>query len=202
MIDSIAELARHYFDRPARASQPRNDGFEDPFAAREEWLFPGEALRDLALLHERYAEWGRLYTAAQLSQGEWAMFSEPGWHGWALSKGEVPFWVKERFLWSLAVPFLDYVKGWNPGEEMPHGFFMLWHLVLPHEPLERSVGQVALESLEMILSIDDERCQMYALHGLNHLDHPDRAKVVQAWMDRERNRVDPWVTQCRDGEAM
>ena len=71
-----------------------------------------------------------------------------------------------------------------------------------------SVGPSAtsdrLACLEEILAMDDERCQAYALHGLNHLDHPQRPTVVQRWIEAHRNRGwnMVWVEKCRDGTAM
>lgn len=82
---------------------------------------------------------------------------------------------------------------------------MLWDMVLPAK-MGDDMKQVAMECLQQILALPDQWCQGAALHGLNHLDHPERLAVVQAWMDAHLDEKERWnwrwVGGCRDGEAM
>lgn len=74
------------------------------------------------------------------------------------------------------------------------------------EPDEQKVADAMLETLTQILQFDDGRCQYYALHGLNHLQHPRGAAVVQDFIDANRHDWDEenlaYAEACRDGEAM
>lgn len=74
------------------------------------------------------------------------------------------------------------------------------------EPSEQQIMDAMLETLTRILNLDDERCQDCALHGLNHLNHPQRAQTVQNFIDLHRSAWDEealsWLESCRDGKAM
>ena len=87
---------------------------------------------------------------------------------------------------------------------MPHGWEMLWDMVFGPGQMPDETADIFLASLEEILSINDKRCQAAALHGLNHLDHPRRPAVVQAWINAHRHEGwnISWLEACRDGKAM
>ncbi len=74
------------------------------------------------------------------------------------------------------------------------------------EASEQQVMTVMLETLTKILYLDEERCEIYALHGLNHLNHPQRAQTVQQFIDLHREELDEkgliWLEGCRDGKLM
>ena len=63
-----------------------------------------------------------------------------------------------------------------------------------------------LEILVKILALNEGRCEQFALHGLGHLIHPQKAVVVQKFIDDNRNNFDEdgiaWLEQCRDGTVM
>ena len=133
------------------------------------------------------------------------MFSSPSDWNDLLFDERLPFDLRARAMRALVVPYRDYVKGWNPNEAMPHGWEMLWDLVLGYKnPGE--LADVALDCLKEILAMDDDRCQEYALHGLGHLAHHDRPNVVQEWMDKHRHEAAmwrwEWVEQCREGTVL
>ena len=212
LSEPVERWAEYYFGPPASPDTLTWEPYEGDAAylcdiGSEENLdeagLGAIVLRRCAELHERYAEWTPRYSAAQLSQGLWAMFSSPSDWNDLLFDDRLPFDLRARAMRALVVPYRDYVKGWNPNEAMPHGWEMLWDLILKHKsPID--LADVALGCLEEILAMDDERCQAYALHGLNHLDHPQRPAVVQRWIDAHRNRGwnVVWVEKCRDGTAM
>ena len=195
LAQPVERWTEWFFARPASPDGPDSA----PFDAESDWLDESDSplaeeatsgvviLERVSELHERYAECAGTYSAAQLSQGLWAMFSFPCYLGALLSEDDLPLSLRARALRSLIVPYRVYVKGWNPDEAMPHGWDMLWDLVLSYKKVPRDVADVALECLREILSLDDLRCQAAALHGLNHLDHPDRAATVQRW-DRRAPR--------------
>ena len=74
------------------------------------------------------------------------------------------------------------------------------------EPDEARVADAMLDTLTQILYLEEQRCVYYALHGLNHLEHPRGAAVVQAFIDRHKSEWTPeglaYVESCRDGTAM
>lgn len=74
------------------------------------------------------------------------------------------------------------------------------------EPAQQSVADAMLETLTQILYLEDARCQQYALHGLNHLEHPRGAAIVQGFIDRHKSEWSAaglaWVQSCRDATAM
>lgn len=73
-------------------------------------------------------------------------------------------------------------------------------------PTEHQVMDAMFEILTKILYLDDQRCESYALHGLNHLPHPQRSATVQKFIDSRAHEWDEqtlgWVENCRDGKAM
>jgi hypothetical protein len=83
------------------------------------------------------------------------------------------------------------------------------HIEIGFEDLEESEQQVIdemLETLTKILYLDETRCEQYALHGLNHLQHPKRFQTVQQFIDIYSDNWDEetltWLESCRDGNAM
>lgn len=71
-------------------------------------------------------------------------------------------------------------------------------------PEHKAIQQAMFETLCAILEIDSYECQMAALHGLNHVAHPETEKAIQAYLKRHPN-LDPGSTEyaltCAKGEA-
>ena len=67
------------------------------------------------------------------------------------------------------------------------------------------LGQM-LATLTKILALEEDRCEQYALHGLGHLHHPQRAAVVQKFIDEHADEWPEdalaWIKECRDGTVM
>ncbi len=212
LTQPVEAWAERYFDHPTAGRAART--WRERFDSSCEGLgrFEGDLsepplvvlLTRVAELHERYAEWTARYTAEGLNQGLWAMFSYPGYFGTAMADEAAAFELRARAMRSLVVPYRVYVKGWNPDEAMPNGWWMLWDLLSSLDAPRGGMAGVALECLEEILAIPDRRCQEAALHGLSHLEHRDRPAVVQAWIDRHGGEGWDlrWLESCRDGEAM
>jgi hypothetical protein len=74
------------------------------------------------------------------------------------------------------------------------------------EDSEKRVPDAMFETLRAILTLDDSRCQSYALRGFGHLKHPGGVNVVQRFIDQHRDEWDTgtlaWVESCRDGTVM
>jgi hypothetical protein len=66
--------------------------------------------------------------------------------------------------------------------------------------------EVMFETLNRILEVPDARTQMFALHGLGHLRHPDVKETVQRFIDDHKSKFTDeerkWIEECRDGTVM
>lgn len=71
---------------------------------------------------------------------------------------------------------------------------------------ERAILNQMLTTLTEILALGEVRCEQYALHGLGHLPHPERAQTVQKFIDENAdnrtNEALEWMKRCRDGTVM
>lgn len=71
---------------------------------------------------------------------------------------------------------------------------------------ERSMLNQMLATLTKILDLGGDRCEQYALRGLGRLPHPQRAAVVQKFIDENADDWPEaglnWLKQCRDGTMM
>lgn len=98
---------------------------------------------------------------------------------------------------TLAIPFLT-----PEDDPMENGYFMWWDCIVSHVE-DRSFKDTCLEVLSELVTHTDERVSCAALHGLGHLQHPDRPTVVDAYIRRVPEAADdPWVLECRNGTVM
>ena len=75
---------------------------------------------------------------------------------------------------------------------------------------ERSKNHTAIqeamhETLVRILRLDSKECQMAALHGLNHVYHPDTEKVINRYMSENTHLSEEdkkFALACSKGEMM
>jgi hypothetical protein len=51
---------------------------------------------------------------------------------------------------------------------------------------DRRIQDAMFSTLVRILALDSEICQLAALHGLNHLDHPDTEKAIKDFIKKNR----------------
>lgn len=69
---------------------------------------------------------------------------------------------------------------------------------------DRVVEEVFL-ALEKILFIDSLDCQGAALHGLGHLDHPDKESLINKYLSKHED-LDPeirrYATSCIGGNVL
>ncbi|RYG32602.1 hypothetical protein EON81_20240 [bacterium] len=208
-IEAWAEL---FLNRYLESSIPGWDALADELlplwdACELHGLAPQEGgdlfLRRLTEFHLRYADWGVIYPARNLNFGVWRMFGDPCWYRNVFQSGEIPFAQIEPVYRSLVVPYRDYVQHLPEDEPIDNGLYMLWHMLLAHQHFAPRIENLCLEILEEILAIQDGRCQWAALHGLNHLEHPDRPSVVQRYIDRYGTPESLSALEAiRDGEAM
>jgi hypothetical protein len=151
----------------------------------------------------------RRYSPSQLEQGFWAMWS-PVVHGGlvdAIWSPSVPWESRERLIRSMVHVF----KGLFVSEPLETASYMWWDMIASQ--LERGpsgasavadapkVRSVMFEVVCEILEIEAETCQRAALHGLNHLRHPNTPEVIRKWLDKWLDRhptLDPKLRAYAD----
>lgn len=131
--------------------------------------------------------------------------------------------LRLQALEAMAIPYEDVYR-FIAEDFVGSAFFMWWEAVIgcfrgaydrpavkgdyqAETPEEIAERDAIMDTLERILAIDSLDCQLAACHGLNHLSHPRRAEVVEAFIKTyAADGGDPdtlrWLYTCRDGEAM
>jgi hypothetical protein len=215
---NFEEFEHFFFDR--RVVKPSEGTFIDAFCPGISSFAsssPAKTVELLKLVMSDFKRIGNRYSLEQIDQGVWALFGpfiEVQEHLWM---DRVSLGLRQRCIRAMAVPYRDFVCG-HPVEQMENCFDMWWDLVahdfwaqigLSPSTLNddnRAMLNAMFETLCEILALPDSRCQQYALHGLGHLRHPDVTKVVQKFMDENRNDLAPealaWIEGCRDGNIM
>ncbi len=68
-----------------------------------------------------------------------------------------------------------------------HACFMWWDELREwdhQEDRDPRSKEAILTALELILNLPSRDCQMSALHGLGHLRHPDKEKIIRGYVQR------------------
>jgi hypothetical protein len=197
---TVEEFARFWFDHEVAPSAVAPSA-DEPSA----WYDGGvEITFDPAHHAENFAQLFsapqrlRQHTPSQLEEGFWAMWS-PVVHGGlvdAFWSPSVPWESREHLIRSMVHLF----KGLFVSEPLETASYMWWDMIA--SPLERGtssasavadapkVCSVMFDVVCEILKIEAEPCQRAALHGLNHLRHPDTATVTRSWLN-QRPALDP-----------
>jgi hypothetical protein len=153
------------------------------------------------------------FAASQINQGLWMLLGERVNFGEYLVETTIPLDSRLQCLSAMKDVYSGYVAGFSgPVENV---FLMWWHLIIASagwgENLivndeDQHLRSQAFTVLTEILAIPDPVCQRCALHGLGHLGHPERPRVVDEWLTENRPLLTPdttaWVEQCRDGSVM
>lgn len=189
------EFVRFWFDHEIdpRAVGPRADPTYAWYGEGVEIAFDpvrhAENFVELLSCPERL----RGYSTSQLEEGFWAMWSPlvtgalPRAVIWSAT---VPWTLRERVIRSMVQLF----EGLFATEPLETASYMWWDMIaFPLEnpaasdanrfPDAASVHAVIFDVVREILQIEAEPCQKAALHGLNHLRHPDGPNVVRKWLD-------------------
>ena len=156
----------------------------------------------------------RKYDSATLEQGYWAMFGG-GFEGnlpdliW---NREIGLNLKVTMIRSMYFLYED-VFATAPRSEAS---FMWWdEIAYDIHPLELAdpenntehyaIREAMFETLEKILMIDSWHCQEAALHGFNHVQHPETATVVQQFIDENpglTNDQIKYAVSCANGLSL
>jgi|AGTN01.2.fsa_nt_gi hypothetical protein len=72
--------------------------------------------------------------------------------------------------------------------------------------VEKELLDGIFDVLLQILDIDNHYCQISALHGIAHSDHPKRRATVEAYIEKYADVIPhdelPWVKACADGKVI
>ncbi|WP_377301174.1 hypothetical protein [Piscinibacterium candidicorallinum] len=134
----------------------------------------------------------------QLESGFWAI------HGGAFNAAAshltfeqgIPFEVRESFVRSMYHLYADLFAD-HPLDSAPYmwwdSFAYDWHAggrVRERGGEDLLMQEVMWETLQRILALPQEHCQMAALHGLNHLHHPDTTSLINVFLERNPHASD------------
>ncbi|MEI6084893.1 MAG: hypothetical protein WCS70_11395 [Verrucomicrobiota bacterium] len=178
------EWIRFAFDHPC-IEHPS----DDPWHYTEEYEFicdPGVVLRYYVRLFREPLPSLSAYSDEQIEQGLWFIAC----HHLPEIFGDKDVSPTERIECIEAMPFLFH----RFFCDKPLGTicYMWWDLIghcveaMPDE----QVVDATLHSLEKILALDSPDCQMSALHGLGHLKHPGKERIIRSYLAQNPELTD------------
>lgn len=154
------------------------------------------------------------YDQAKLEQGCWALFGA-GFDGnlndliW---ESDIPLEAKEALISSMFFMYRDLFALDPLGDACEMWWDGLAYDINPMRRVDpannsahKRIQNVMFETLSKILKLDSADCQSAALHGLNHVFHPETKCVVNDFVRRNPNLSDEYVeyaTLCANGQAM
>lgn len=202
--------------------------YEDPVPGEPDWsewqntfrvaLSPGEDFDpERLLLHAaRFCReagvWMPPYSGQAFSHGTFQLFCHLTQTGEALFEYPTPFEAKKAFVESIPELYLQLAPWKDPQAEMAQ--FGLWDALLygfKSGSYNLDVPEIArlhghcFDALARQLGLDLELAQDAALHGLNHLAHPGRPALIQAWVGAHPDLGEQrkgYALQCAAGEAL
>lgn len=183
---SFDEFVQFVFDR-AEADSPDNRWRQ---ARSGDAFDPVLLCRHLMRLFRAPEFLAGRYPAGQLEEGCWFLMGSAGMLNGLLSPSEpadMPFPIPEELIGAMVDLFARFFAT-NP---LDTACFMWWDgLRELHEDFEgdgdseRPLRGAIFEALGRILRLDARHCQVSALHGLGHLEHPGKDRVIREYLDR------------------
>lgn len=154
------------------------------------------------------------YDRAKLEQGCWAMFGA-GFDGnlndliWEC---EIPLETKEDLISSMFFLYRDLFALDPLGEACEMWWDGLAYDINPmnfvdpaNNAAHKKIQNAMFETLAKILKLDSVDCQWAALHGLNHVLHPETNRVVKDFVESNPDLSDEdveYAILCANGQAM
>jgi hypothetical protein len=226
---SYDELVVFFFDRAAPGPGEHVTSFSDE-GSECEWSRPEAAVSFLTQMCRRFEEIGRRFTLGQVNQSIWMIVGADFDLIRNLWDNAIPLEQRIECIRSMYFVYSDFVAK-SDVRVMENCFDMWWDLIgdsfwcqlnffdrgknslkVEHgetsklDSDSRALLDAMFETLERILKLPDRRTQHYALHGLGHLHHPKVRRLVQKYIDDNRDDITDdglkWMEQCRDGNVM
>jgi len=67
-------------------------------------------------------------------------------------------------------------------------------------PSEKRLIDAVVETIEHAISLDSQRCQLAALQGLVHSNHPRKSEIAKSYLETNRSKLPPdsipWIETC------
>ena len=154
------------------------------------------------------------YTLRQIDQGIWFILGPCIDFGQYLRDEQISLEARRSCIHSMYKVFADFVSK-SEVEEMETCFWMWWDILLEgfyfsdlgqgYEDAQE-IENITLETLSMILRLDDLRTQEYALHGLGHLKNKRAREIVAQYIEEHGGNWTQegreWLETCRNGTVM
>lgn len=155
----------------------------------EESLRAPEWLLDYA--SRLFAEAGTLrdrYTSRELKRGLWAL--PQGWELSDLLWNRTANWAaREACVASMPLIFERLFRD----DPVDTTCFMWWDMYRPIDPdHDERLWDVVFVALAHVLAIPSEECQLAALHGLGHVNHREKERLIRRFL-AERPDLSPEV---------
>ncbi|GAC1401978.1 MAG: hypothetical protein NVSMB56_17010 [Pyrinomonadaceae bacterium] len=64
---------------------------------------------------------------------------------------------------------------------------MWWDLIIFNQTSNPKVEEAMFQALSQVIKIDSLACQIGALHGLGHLEHDGKKKVIEDFLETHTN---------------
>lgn len=220
-------MARHTYDLRGVSQRDFEDFVFDhpvhpPGSARTwyhqldpEILF--DRVRNAACFIAMFEDAGSLlnkYPVDQLEQGFWAM-SSAGFTGnvdemiWQTG---LPIQSKEALIHAMFPLYRDLFADHPLGEAAHMWWDGLAYTINPMKRIDRAgnddhrrIQDAMFLTLVKILALGSPVCEGAALHGLNHVLHPDTVPVIEAYISKNPHLSDDAITYargCAQGKAM
>lgn len=154
------------------------------------------------------------YTRAQLEQGCWALFGA-GFDGnleTLIWENDLPVETKETLIQSMYYMYRDLFaidpletacEMWWDG--LAYDIHPMGRADPQTNPEHKRIQNVMFETLSKILALDAVHCQFAALHGLNHVRHPDTNALVKEYVESNpalSNSDVEYAALCANGDAL
>jgi len=216
---SYLEFLAFFFDRPVVGNEKMWEllsGGIDYFVASN----PATVVEHLQMMCRTFSELTKVYSHKQLDQGLWAVFGAGIRCERFLFDPTVDPRLRIACIESMYVPFRDVVAHSILGKD--ESFYWMWWDMILHtfwnifrETNDRydalsddgkRMSDAMNRTLLKILALNNKACQWSALHGLGHLNHPQRWSDVQNYLNVHRNELTDedakWVEDCGNGSII
>lgn len=154
------------------------------------------------------------YEKSKLEQGCWAMVGA-GFDGnlndliW---NSKLPISTKENIILSMFYMYRDLFAHDPMGEACEMWWDSLAYEINPMRRVDtinnnehRRIQNAMFKTLTEILKLDERHCQFAALHGLNHVFHPNTDALIRSFVRRRPDLTDEeveYAAACANGTAM
>jgi len=176
-----------------------------------------DANRNAALLTRVFMDARSLldnYEKSKLEQGFWAMMGS-GFDGNVndlIWESSISIGAKEKLISSMYYLYSDLFSHEPLGETCGMWWDGLAYEINPMRRVDtinnmehRRIQNAMFETLAKILKLEQCHCQFAALHGLNHVFHPDTNNLIKSFVQSRPDLTDEeveYATACANGTAM